>query len=431
MTRFSPLAGLLVTALLLPAAVAGRAAGLDPTAAAQADSLAVDGRPQLVHYRSRLESALALPGRVVYAPLGGVLYVLSWSVSDLYERHALDHMKELLTTADGRIGVRPLANTGIGTGFRLFHRDFLAGADWDLTSSFGRSVDDRQHHLLELAWHGVGRPGRLLFTLDFSREPDESYYGIGNGSLAGDRTRFRQEETRAQLVYRCGTVRWLIVTARIEGASTSIGAPRYGDAPATTGVYPGDQLLDLAGPNRVVGAAVALQTSLVDVRGSPTHGNNARLDAGLYRDLDGSLSYASFNAVTEQFFELFYRRTASLRLGLDWRPALGGGEVPVYSMASVGGNLFVRGYQRGRFRDRGAAFGALIYRFPVARCLDGGVFYESGRTFRDPADLSLGGWHDSYGGGLRIWVPKGLVFQLLAALSDEEHRILFSFSTDF
>ena len=105
--------------------------------------------------------------------------------------------------------------------------------------------------------------------------------------------------------------------------------------------------------------------------------------------------------------------------------------MPFYDLASVGGELFVRGFQRGRFRDRGAAFTTVTYRFPVARFLNASLFYETGRTFHHPGDISLGNWHPSFGAGARAWVPRGIVFELNFIRSSEEARVLFSFDTVF
>mgnify|MGYP002152417896 FL=1 len=105
--------------------------------------------------------------------------------------------------------------------------------------------------------------------------------------------------------------------------------------------------------------------------------------------------------------------------------------VPFYDLASVGGELFVRGFQRGRFRDRGSAFTTVTYRFPVARFLDASLLYETGRTFHRLDDISHRDWHPAFGGGFRTWVPRGIVFELNVIRSSEEARVHFSFDTVF
>ena len=73
-------------------------------------------------------------------------------------------------------------------------------------------------------------------------------------------------------------------------------------------------------------------------------------------------------------------------------------DVPFYELASVGGNRFVRGFQRGRFRDRGATFATAVCKVPVWRLLDGLWFYEAGRTYSSFDSVSLRRWETSWGG---------------------------------
>lgn len=107
------------------------------------------------------------------------------------------------------------------------------------------------------------------------------------------------------------------------------------------------------------------------------------------------------------------------------------GQVPFYDLASLGGSESLRGYRRGRFRDRGAVFATATYKYPVWKLLDGELFYETGRTFHRPGDFTFAGWKSSFGAGLRVWVPDGLVFEQLVARSPEETRLLFNFKTAF
>ena len=178
-------------------------------------------------------------------------------------------------------------------------------------------------------------------------------------------------------------------------------------------------------------AALLLRALFVDVPGSPVHGNRSLIRLGYKRSIDDDdFSHFQFMIHTEQFFELFYRRTLSLRLGTDWRFAPGPDQIPFYNLASLGGNERLRGYRRGRFRDQGVIFTAATYKYPIWKLLDGELFYETGRTFHQPNDFTLEGWKYSWGAGLRLWVPRGLIFEQLVALSAEETRLIFTFKAD-
>jgi len=131
--------------------------------------------PALVYHRMGWEAAAALPGKVIYTPFFVLFYGGGQLATAVWEQRVIDRAKALLTTADGRAGVRPLSNTNLGSGVRLFYKD-MVGADAVLRSTLGRSGAKRQHHLLALSWRGGwGLEGQ------FRKQAKESFYGIGNG----------------------------------------------------------------------------------------------------------------------------------------------------------------------------------------------------------------------------------------------------------
>lgn len=141
-----------------------------------------------VQYRSRLKSTAALPGRALYTPFFATIFVGRQAANDVWEKRLFDRAEALLTTADGRIGIRPLSATSIGTGARLFFKDIWHDTDASLTSTLGVSGRKRQQHLLSLAL-----PNSVRLVGGFIREPSESFYGIGSDGN-GSKTSFRQED---------------------------------------------------------------------------------------------------------------------------------------------------------------------------------------------------------------------------------------------
>ena len=89
----------------------------------------------------------------------------------------------------------------------------------------------------------------------------------------------------------------------------------------------------------------------------------------------------------------------------------------------------LRGYERYRWLDKGAVFGAVTYKFPIQPGWDGILFYERGRVFEDLDALTFDDWRDSFGGGFRTWAAASTFFDLIIARSDEMTRIVFSFNT--
>ena len=79
-------------------------------------------RPRVVPYCSRWETLAVVPGMLVYGLVCIPFETAQVAGVGVWEYRVLDRMAELLTTADGRTGVRPVSNTSLGTGLRLFHR---------------------------------------------------------------------------------------------------------------------------------------------------------------------------------------------------------------------------------------------------------------------------------------------------------------------
>ena len=414
---------LLLLAPLFPVAIEASTTKTDSLSLAPAKPL---------RYRSRGEQALAVPGRIVHFPFHLLFVGGRYGAHLVWEVRFIDRLKGWLTTEDGRIGIRPLSNTDIGSGFRLFYKRLPSAADGELTSTVGAAPRQRQHHTIALAWDKpAALPGRLHLDAGLRKEPKESYFGVGQETPKNDRTSFFQEDLHAGLRWEHQINRSLKGQAAIGYHSVDIGAGQSSTAPEIGIAYTPVTLPGLDQRVHFIESSVGVRREVVDVRGSPTRGNRTRLLLAYHRALDEKFSHLRINAVSEQFVELFYRRTASLRVGMDWRHAPGDDRVPFYNLAYLGGIENLRGYTRGRFRDRGTLFASVTYKYPVWSLVDGTLFYESGRAFHALDELELGGWASSMGAGLRVWVPGGLVFEQLVAHSEEELRLLVNFKTIF
>lgn len=386
--------------------------------------------PGPIRHRSLAEETLALPGTVLYLPFHLIFVAGETVASAVWEERILDRARVWLTTADGRAGIRPLASTQVGTGARLFYKDLIFNGDADLISSRGQ--EKRQHHLFTLSFPGRPQhPGPLALSLQFRQEPKETFFDSGHDTPRSASSAYLQEEFSFKIAHRRRLGRALSLNALLGYQTVDIGTSISQLTPPIQSRYLPGQLPGLDDRLHHLEAALLLRALFVDVPGSPVHGNRSLIRLGYKRSIDDDdFSHFQFMIHTEQFFELFYRRTLSLRLGTDWRFAPGPDQIPFYNLASLGGNERLRGYRRGRFRDQGVIFTAATYKYPIWKLLDGELFYETGRTFHQPNDFTLEGWKYSWGAGLRLWVPRGLIFEQLVALSAEETRLIFTFKAD-
>jgi hypothetical protein len=389
-----------------------------------ADSVAY---PSRVPDRSTWEEAAALPGRLVFVPVQVIGFGARKTATLVWEDRLLRRAKEALTFADGRIGVRPLASSLRGSGARVFVNDIHRGVDADITSTLGASATKRQHQLLRLS--AADRPSLHVY---YRSEPHEGFYGAGPTTREDDKTSFRQRDVYLQLTSRRVLDRHLDLHWDVNLHRTRISPGESRDSPSTQDIYPSGTLPGLDDRLVFVAAGLTLRALYVDVPGSPTRGHRSRVRLAYRQSIDGDdFSHVQIGLLTEPFLELFYRRTISVQLGADWRFAPFGNDVPFYDLASLGGTEALRGYKRGRFRDRGATYVVGTYKFPVWKLIEGVVFCETGRVFARVADFGFHHWASSYGAGLRVWVPRAVLFELSLARSGELARLHFSFATTF
>ena len=382
--------------------------------------------PERVHHRSAFEQIALIPGAVLYFPPHVVGYGLKKTATLMWDDRILHRARQLLTFADGRVGVRPLGSSLSGAGVRVFVKEIGAGIDADLTSTLGASSRKRQHHLLSFD------RGTQRLNVYYRSEPNAGFYGTGTDVEEGDRTSFRQRDIYVQLRSKNRLEERVRFDLDVNYHRTEISAGESKDYPPITEAYRRGALPGLEDAVDIVEVGFTARGQFVDVPGSPTRGNRTRVRFAYRQSIDDDeFSHLRFGLLSEQFMEVFYRRTVSLQIGTDWRIDAFDNDIPFYELAYLGGTEVLRGFKRGRFRDRGLAYVVGTYKFPIWELVEGTVFYESGRVFNKIGDVGLSDWETSYGGGMRVWVPEGVVFELILARGSELSRLLFSFAATF
>ncbi|MCA8964899.1 MAG: BamA/TamA family outer membrane protein, partial [Planctomycetes bacterium] len=119
------------------------------------------------------------------------------------------------------------------------------------------------------------------------------------------------------------------------------------------------------------------------------------------------------------------------------------GELPFYSLPTLGGTSTLRGYIQNRFTDRAAAHFAAEYRFGIVprgvvftdtiriERIGLAVFYEGGTVASGIEDLADGRYLDSYGLGLRVAFAREATFRVDFGFSDEGLNYTIAFGNSF
>lgn len=118
------------------------------------------------------------------------------------------------------------------------------------------------------------------------------------------------------------------------------------------------------------------------------------------------------------------------------------GDLPFYSLPSLGGDRTLRGFIQNRFTGQSAAHGSLEYRVAVVprgirftetirlERVSVAAFYDFGWISDDLGDLGSN-YVDSYGIGLRLGLARDAVFRIDYGVSAEDSNLTISFGNPF
>jgi outer membrane protein assembly factor BamA len=108
--------------------------------------------------------------------------------------------------------------------------------------------------------------------------------------------------------------------------------------------------------------------------------------------------YTNYVIDLRRFLRIYKRQVLALQVFGSFNA----GEVPLRSLAYLGGANTMRGYYAGRYRDKNAAVIQAEYRIPLFWRIGAVGFSDVGNVGPQLTDINLHYFKYSYGGGLRI-----------------------------
>jgi outer membrane protein assembly factor BamA len=114
--------------------------------------------------------------------------------------------------------------------------------------------------------------------------------------------------------------------------------------------------------------------------------------------LGSNYLYTSYVLDLRRFLRIYNDQVLALQLQGNFNT----GQVPLRSLASLGGSNAMRGYYAGRFRDKNAGVLQAEYRVPLFWRLGAVGFADMGNVGPDLRDINLYHFKYSYGGGVRV-----------------------------
>lgn len=118
--------------------------------------------------------------------------------------------------------------------------------------------------------------------------------------------------------------------------------------------------------------------------------------------LGSNFLYTSYVLDMRRFIRVYKNQVLALQVQGDFNI----GQVPLRSLAYLGGSNMMRGYYAGRFRDNNAGAVQAEYRVPLFWRLGAVGFADMGNVGPVISDVNLRHFKYSYGGGLRVGLNR-------------------------
>ncbi len=394
---------------------------------------------------------------VALAPLRGLAYAFNrWQLKERYQAvfFSEDLTRGLLPTASYQSGL------GVTGGLSFKWKD-IEGTDANLTlrASYGGEFLQNYSALIDSGKAFSDHISVGAF-LQFRELPNARFFGLGNGdqvdveSLDGNLIDPITDDTAVATRYSHDSLT-TGVGARFtfSDSLTLLVSSLYRLRDFEREIRFGDdsRIFDVYDPNRLVGLVDGLsnlytEASLTYDRrkryaryhssASPSTGyllnGFIAYQAGLVEE-DRS-AHGRWGIDLQRYISL-YRGDRTLTLRLYVEGVTGGlEEVPFIDLPALGGPIFLRGYQRDRFRERNVALASVEYGYPISRNIRGYLFVDAGAPFRDLD--ALADWPKApriaFGGGFQFNTINSFLGRLIVGTSiDGEFQLTFSFDPTF
>lgn len=373
------------------------------------------------------EKVISFPGALIYLPVELTFELVKASIGLVDESKVIPKTHDLLTSDDGRRGVLPTYASQMGGGIKAFQKGWLS-PDSKLILSLTAGLRQRQRY--QLQFKRVSLFGNTLssgFTVRYQFLSDESFFGIGPDSREGDESNFAHQQATAEALFGTKLGERISLDAIFGLDLNDIEEGKDKSLDSTTDLFNRRSLPGLEEGVSVGRLQIGVTYGSKNRPGNPSKGSEFSLTAGVFEDLGSDeFGFWKFKADLRQYIHLFYDRSLALRVAGEVTQPFPGREIPFYYLSELGRGETIRGFSRGRFRDRDMVLASLEYRYPIRRTIDAMLLVDVGQVAEDMFDdLSTNDFEVGYGGGIRLWGAEGLISSFVIGKSGGGFRLYF------
>jgi hypothetical protein len=398
----------------------------DSARSARADSISI-----LRHkYRGQttVEELVSLPGYVVYAPLKFVFEFQKFLIQQAFETRIIEgniitEVVDVFISNDGRRGIIPTYSSSAGGGLKFYQRGWISPKS-KLSLSATMGLRGRQRYQLKFKNVEFGPRVNSQLLVKYHFQSDESFYGIGPASSSGDRTNFANKFITADLNVgvQVGGNNRIGIIAGFDRNDISHGRnKRY---PSTTDIASFAALPGMEGEVKMGRLQLEIYHDSRNHPGRPTTGVEAILRGDVYQQVgDDKYGFSQLYADASYYFHLFFNRALKVRFAGELRDPFKNRQIPFFYLSELGRSETIRGFTRGRFRDRDMILGSVEYIYPIWERINAHLFFDTGTVspnilkYFDTAGLKNG-----YGIGFSVWDNEGILGNFATAHSSDGFR---------
>lgn len=311
--------------------------------------------------------------------------------------------------------------TGWGGGLSVMHVRRASDAERQRPSTYRASAvfTERGQRVLSMGMDRYAPGNRLRLSAGASHADfPTDFRGIGNDAPDAPLERYTPRTVSVS-----AGAEWQVRPGIFTGLGVSAGRVRIEET-EPGGVL--DRGLVVGGDGgSTVGLGVSLARDTRDGFYAPRSGSYARLSLS---GTAGEFENGSLGLDGRLYHPLGPATVAVRGLG-----SFGTGEIPFYSLATMGGSGLMRGVRAGRFRDRHLLAAQGEVRLPVWNRLGVAAFAEAAEVAPSLGGFTADGVHVAGGGGLRWTIRRreGLNVRFDVGFSDGERRTYLSLGEAF
>ncbi|MCG8603632.1 outer membrane protein assembly factor [bacterium] len=384
--------------------------------------------PKKMSTKETWEHIVSFPGTLINLPFKIVFAGTSELVKAASQSKIPYRIRDFLTSDDGKRGLMPTSEPRLGVGLAFYQKSLFAE---ESRLRLSATIGNRGRRSYLFSYKRLPLGSQKLVTDFVARHwfhSDENFFGLGPNTKKSAESNFALKQTMIEWTLGYSGSRRFSFDTLLGLEFNNIEEGRDREHPSTTDLFTDDMLPGIGVSVDLFRVQPLLTYDSKNSLANPTAGWESSLGWSFFQQTNGSrFAFWKFSADFLRYLHLFYNRTLILRLGGEITRPFSDKQIPFYYLSEIGRVGTIRGFRRGRFRDRDSLVGSMEYRYPIRLTgLDALFFLDAGQVSSNIFKrFSADDFEYGYGGGLRVWGPFGTIARFEIGNGRDGVRIYF------